>query len=158
MNVEQLDDDANGQDKQSDSEEEGLGKLELVEQENEVDIETMIMRQVDFIDPDIEKEMEKIRLFKCESRHKENSKKVSMACSEKLSPEFIYRCRQEMVSLTSDEKDLVIIGQISSLGNFSDYTERSKHNTQKKTSHQKTSYLVEGKVCVGVHLDLYTCK
>ncbi|XP_050392750.1 uncharacterized protein LOC126811218 [Patella vulgata] len=142
MDVEQLNDDANG--KQSDSEEEGLGKLE---KENEVEIETMIMKQVDFIDPDSEKEMDKICLFKCEcvSRRKENSKKGLMSYSERLSPEFIYRCRQDMVSLTSDEKDLVIIGKISSLGNFSDYTERSKHKTQKKRSHQKTAYLVEGK-------------
>lgn len=113
--------------------------------ENEINV---VMEQVDFVNPDTQKELELIENFRCECTRRGKNLENKKSCSSKLDKELIARVRMEMSALTDNERDLVLIAKISTLSNFSEMTKRSKRTDNKRRQHQKTVYMMEGQeVC-----------
>ena len=114
------------------------------------------MENVDFIDLNHEMGMEKIRNFVCDChKRRKNPKPGDVSCSAKIPAEVIHKRRVEMCGLTSNEKDMMVLGMISSMANMGATTERKKQKPTER-QHQKTTYHVEGKqVCRNTFLFIY---
>ncbi|XP_055955699.1 uncharacterized protein LOC126815989 isoform X1 [Patella vulgata] len=91
-------------------------------------------------DTDKECELRKIQDYQCScAAFKKNGK-----CLKQLSVELIYEMRLNMSAMTDFEKDLVILGKLSTTMNRSEMTTCTKRSKQQKRQRQRTSYFVEG--------------
>ena len=97
------------------------------------------------VNPDSAVELQKIREFKCVptcAAFKQSR------CIKSLTPECVYSTRLDMEEMSDFEKNLIIIGKVSSTMNRSTMTEGTKRRKQKVRKHQYKTNFVEGRqVC-----------
>ena len=124
------------------SDDEQMGKVEF--QTVKTTEAAVVLDSVeDFIVKDKEEELMKIDNFKCGCAAAKKG-----LCNKNLSKELIYDLRLNMSAMLESEKDLIIIGKVSSTIRRSEETQCAKRSSQTKRKRTRASYHVEGtQVC-----------
>ena len=118
-----------------------------------IDEVAAVMDTVDIVDDeDIAAERRKIREFTCVNKSSKNSCHLhndnSSSCYSGFTEEFVQELRMNMSALTSFEKDLIILGKISSTIRNPTMTEKVKRKVQIARQQQRTTYSVQGqRIC-----------
>ncbi|XP_014674791.1 PREDICTED: uncharacterized protein LOC106814923 [Priapulus caudatus] len=111
----------------------------------------IVMENVSIVNhEDYAGETEKIVNFTCVVKSSKNSCCLNDGnpCCTALSTEFMHELRTTMSSLPAYEKDLILLGKLSSGINMKETTASSKRKRQTQRKHQRTCYCVEGtRIC-----------
>ena len=116
-----------------------------------IDEVAAVMDTVDDVDEDdIAAEQVKVQKFTCVNKSSKYSCHLhnDAPCFSAFTEEFVLNLRMDMSALPAYEKDLIILGKISSTIRNDPMTEKSKRKQQKARQQQRTNYCVEGqRVC-----------
>ena len=116
-----------------------------------IDEVAAVMNSVDVVDDENSaSELRQICEFSCVNKSSKSSCHLhnDNPCYSGFTEEFVLELRMNMSSLPDYEKDLVILGKISSTIRNSLMTEKSKTKEQTARQQQRTNYCVEGqRVC-----------
>ena len=116
-----------------------------------IDEVAAVMNSVDVVDDENSaSELRKICEFSCVNKSSKSSCHLhnDNPCYSGFTEEFVLELRMNMSSLPDYEKDLIILGKISSTIRNSLMTEKSKRKEQTARQQQRPNYCVEGqRVC-----------
>ena len=116
-----------------------------------IDEAAAVMETVDDVDEDdIAAEQRKVQKFSCVNKSSKYSCHLhdDAPCFSAFTEEFVLNLRMDMSALPAYEKDLIILGKISSTIRNAPMTEKSKRKQQTARQQQRTNYCVEGqRVC-----------
>lgn len=116
-----------------------------------IDEVAAVMDSVDVVDDeDSAAEQRKIREFSCVNKSSKSSCHLhnDNPCYSGFTEEFVLELRMNTSSLPDYEKELIILGIISSTIRNAPMTEKSKRKEQTARQQQRTNYCVEGqRVC-----------
>ena len=116
-----------------------------------IDEAAAVMETVDDVDEDdIAAEQRKVHKFSCVNKSSKYSCHLhdDAPCFSAFTEEFVLNLRMDMSALPAYEKDLIILGKISSTIRNAPMTEKSKRKQQTARQQQRTNYCVEGqRVC-----------